>query len=103
MDGADLRDAERLLEGLKKEAREQAENLSSRLRLTGLPATLEWLHVRAVRKGRGELLDRLEFVLGLTRGDLPRLDSAALLLAYDRAARLGDAVHVLVRANRGGR
>jgi hypothetical protein len=97
MDGADLRDAERLLEGLKKEAREQAENLSSRLRLTGLPATLEWL------KGRGELLDRLEFVLGLTRGDLPRLDSAALLLAYDRAARLGDAVHVLVRANRGGR
>lgn len=99
MDGRDLRDAELVLAGLPKAAREQAEVLASRLRLTGTVATLHWLRVGAENDGRGDLLRRLEEVLGIDEAD--RLDTPGLLALQDRTSRLADALHVLTRAQRG--
>lgn len=103
MNGADLMGAERVLAGLSPDARGHAEIIASRLRLTGLVSTLRWLQIGAQReraRGHGELLTRLEAELGVQVARLDNIDTPSLVRLQDRASRLADALHVLVRAGR---
>jgi hypothetical protein len=102
MDGADLQAAERVLAGLSEAGRGQAKDIASRMRLTGMVATLQWLSVGGGRAGRGELLRRLEDELEVSVRDLDQLDTPSRVRLYERANRLGDALHMLARAT-GGR
>lgn len=100
MNAADLKSAERVLAGLSPDARDQAEIIASRLRLTGTVSTLRWLRVGARKDGRGELLERLETELDIRKQPLDKLDTPTLMRLQDRASRLADALHVLARAER---
>ena len=98
MNAADLLEAHRMRGILSDEAREVAKTLASRLRATGLVATLAWL--RDARKNEGKR--QLGEVLSARFGDgLEQLDSPTLMGRHREALRVAEALHVVLRDRTG--